>query len=318
MRFYFAPMEGITLHPFRQIHHEFFPGITKYFTPFLVANQTCTFKRKEIRDILPENNRGLSLVPQILGNKAEEVWWALRELQSYGYQELNLNLGCPSPTVTSRGKGAGFLADPDRLDAFLDSIFEKRDRETGEGIEPFLLSVKTRIGIEDGREAAALLSVYNRYPIHELIVHPMFKKQLYKGTPDLDVFQMFYEESRNPVCYNGDIRTAEDQDELLKRFPKLEAVMIGRGLVRDPSLVRQLQGNEGADLLLLRKYHDALAAGYRECFADDLHVIGKMKEIWYYMEDRVPHVEKDMKKLHKARNMAQYEAAAAKLFGTGQ
>ena len=314
MRFYFAPMEGITLHPFRQIHQKYFPGIDKYFTPFLVANQTCTFKRKEIRDVLPENNQEIPLVPQILGNKEEEVWWAIRELQSYGYHELNLNLGCPSPTVTSRGKGAGFLADPDRLDTFLDWIFEKREREAGEGTEPFLLSVKTRIGIEDGREASALLSVYNRYPIHELIVHPRLKKQLYKGEPDLDVFQMFYEESRNPVCYNGDIRTVSDYQELMKRFPKLEAVMIGRGLVRDPSLVRQLQGDEGAELSLLWKYHDALAEGYRTVFADDLHVIGKMKEVWYYMEDRVPHEEKAMKKLHKARNMVQYEAASDALF----
>ena len=311
MDFYFAPMEGITLFPFRDVHHRHFPGTERYFTPFLVANQTLHFKNREIRDVLPGNNLGIHVVPQVLSNKAEEFLWAARELQDYGWHEVNLNLGCPSPTVCTHAKGAGFLAFPERLDQFFDQVFRELERDGSSGLK---ISVKTRTGVSDPEEIRELMKIFNRYPLCELIVHPRLKKDLYKGSPDLETFAYVMEESRHPVCYNGDITSKEDLEKLTQAFPALAKVMIGRGLVRDPSLVWQLQGKEAADAGHLRAYHDELYQRYEDVIYGDLNVINKMKEIWSYMKDLFQDHEKAMKKIRKAKTRDQYREAADQMF----
>ena len=220
MKFYFAPMEGITTAPFRRSFQEFFPGIDKFFSPFLVANQTLHFKNKEIRDILPENNEGIPLVPQILTNKAYEMLWAVKKLQTYGYQEVNLNLGCSVPQVAKRGRGAGFLEDKDRLKFFFEEVFSGL---AGMGVR---LSVKTRLGTTSSQEAMELIEIYNQYPISELIVHPRLMSDLYRSVPDMDTFAAMYARSRCPVCYNGDIYTVSDFQRIREQFPDLDRVMI--------------------------------------------------------------------------------------------
>ena len=242
-KIYCAPMEGLTTYPFRQVHHSFFPGIEKYFTPFLVANQTLHFKKKEIRELLPENNAGLHVVPQVLTNKAEEFLWAVRTIQGYGYEEINLNLGCPSPTVVTRGRGAGFLADQDRLDRFFDAVFEEMGKDSAQYHAK--ISIKTRTGLESHAESAGLMRIFNRYPICELIIHPRRRVDFYKGRADLDVFAQMMEESIHPVCCNGDINTPEDYQRIKERFPDLPSMMIGRGLIRDPALAVKIRAAEG-------------------------------------------------------------------------
>lgn len=324
MKFYFAPMEGLTLYAFRQTHNSFFQGIDKYYTPFLVANQTLHFKKKEIREILPENNRDMNVVPQVLSNKAEEFLWAVRTIVGYGYKEINLNLGCPSPTVVTRGRGAGFLADTDRLDRFFDEVFNSLSLDPE--IQKVSISVKTRTGLNDHAEAEALMEVYNRYPISELIIHPRRKTDLYKGSPDWDVFAAMKDVSAHPVCYNGDICSPEDYQKLIDSFPDLDAVMIGRGLIRDPSLVEMIQECErgtGANKTSqtaaynknekLRKYLDTLFKEYSRVFSGENQTVSKMKEIWYYMGDMFPESEKSLKMIKKARTYEQYLAAVSSI-----
>ena len=169
MEFYFAPMEGITGYIYRNAHHRFFPGTDKYFTPFLSPNQNRALNPKEVRDVLPENNEGIYIVPQILTNQADFFLRAAKELKEcYGYEEVNLNLGCPSGTVVSKGKGAGFLADPGGLDAFFDQVYAKADVK---------VSVKTRIGLSSPEEFYGILDIFNRYPLHELIIHPRVRSE---------------------------------------------------------------------------------------------------------------------------------------------
>lgn len=308
MKLYFAPMEGITLSVFRNMFETWFPGTDVYFSPFLVANQTLHFKNKEIRDILPENNQGISLVPQLLTNRADQFAWGIRELMTYGYREINLNLGCSMPQVAKRGKGAGFLADPEALDRFFDEAFGLIN---GESVK---VSVKMRAGIGDPEEIRKLTSVINRYPFSEVIVHPRLMKELYGGTPHMDAFRYVYDTCVHPVSYNGDVYTAADYERICSEYPKLHAVMIGRGFLRNPGLMREIRGEEAVPLSYIREYHDALFEAYCGLYPDQRQAVTKMKELWYYMRHLFEDREREMKEIKKAASPAQYREAARRMF----
>lgn len=231
MRYYAAPMEGITGFVFRGAHHRYFPGIDKYFSPFIAPNQNRSFSPRELRDILPENNEGVGLVPQILTNRAEDFIKAALELKGMGYDEVNLNLGCPSKTVVTKGRGSGFLAEREKLEQFLDEIFTRLDMK---------ISVKTRIGRDSQEEWPELLAMYNQFPMEELIIHPRIQQDYYKNTPRLEAFEGALQGSRNPVCYNGDLFGPADFEKLTAACPKVETVMLGRGVIANPWLASML------------------------------------------------------------------------------
>ena len=339
MHIYFAPLEGITTYPYRNLHHKYFGGVEKYFTPFLAPGPEQGMSVKEMRDVLPENNAGVPVVPQILTNRAGDFLLASKKFSEMGYREINLNLGCPSGTVTAKKKGSGFLLYPDDLDRFFDEVFSDAAVRNGE----FLVSVKTRIGKNEVEEWPELMQVYNRYPIHELTVHPRIQKEFYKGTPHLDVFTDILKESRNPVVYNGDLFTVEKVKEFREKFPTVGTVMIGRGLIRNPALagmvlldemeagtdrvedgVRmfgadgqlQTQGNrnKGDILPRIREFHDALFEHYRETMSGDRNLLFRMKDLWSYMLAEVPDSEKLAKKIRKSQHVPEYLAAVEEVF----
>ena len=197
MNYYFAPMEGITGYLFRNAHAEQFPGVDRYYSPFLSANHNYSFQNKEKRDVAPEHNDSLKLVPQLLTKKADEFVWGAMEMFRLGYGEVNLNLGCPSSTVASKGKGSGFLAHPDELDRFFDRTFEMLGKQ-GAGPK---ISVKTRIGYADAKEAVPLMRIFNRYPIAELIIHSRIRTAMYGGVPDLEAFSEMYAMREIPTAF---------------------------------------------------------------------------------------------------------------------
>lgn len=255
MEYYFAPMEGITGYIFRRTHHRFFPGIDKYFSPFISPGSKKVMTPRERRDILPENNEGCRLVPQILTNKAQEFCQAARELWEYGYREVNLNLGCPSGTVVSKGKGAGFLEEPEKLDRFLAEIFENVQGD---------ISIKTRIGTENPEEFDTLLEIYKKYPVKELIIHPRLLKDYYKNKPDWKAFQKAGQKLDCPLCYNGDLFTLKRCREFTEQFPETQSLMLGRGLLRNPCLIREMKGEENLTKEKLKAFHDALCSEYEQ------------------------------------------------------
>ena len=314
MHIYFAPLEGITTYPYRNLHHKYFGGVEKYFTPFLAPGPEQGMSVKEMRDILPENNAGVPVVPQILTNRAGDFLLASKKLSEMGYREINLNLGCPSGTVTAKKKGSGFLLYPDDLDRFFDEVFSDAAVRNGE----FLVSVKTRIGKNEVEEWPELMQVYNRYPIHELTVHPRIQKEFYKGTPHLDVFTDILKESRNPVVYNGDLFTVEKAKEFREKFPTVGTVMIGRGLIRNPALAEMILQEETepeADILpRIREFHDALFEHYRETMSGDRNLLFRMKDLWSYMLAEVPDSEKLAKKIRKSQHVPEYLAAVEEVF----
>ena len=314
MHIYFAPLEGITTYPYRNLHHKYFGGVEKYFTPFLAPGPEQGMSVKEMRDVLPENNAGVPVVPQILTNRAGDFLLASKKLSEMGYREINLNLGCPSGTVTAKKKGSGFLLYPDDLDRFFDEVFSDAAVRNGE----FLVSVKTRIGKNEVEEWPELMQVYNRYPIHELTVHPRIQKEFYKGTPHFDVFTDILKESRNPVVYNGDLFTVEKVKEFREKFPTVGTVMIGRGLIRNPALAEMILQEETeleADILpRIRKFHDALFEHYRETMSGDRNLLFRMKDLWSYMLAEVPDSEKLAKKIRKSQHVPEYLAAVEEVF----
>ena len=311
MKIYFAPLEGITGYIYRNAHHSFYGGIDKYFIPFISPNQNRPLTPKEIRDVLPEHNRGVYAVPQILTNRADYFLRAAKELEKeYGYREVNLNLGCPSRTVVSKGKGAGFLAKPKELDAFLQEIFENIKIK---------VSVKTRTGMESPEEFCLLMEIFNRYPLHELIVHPRVQKDYYNNTPDWQTFAEALHGSKNPVCYNGDIFSLEDYRRLKAEFPAVDRIMLGRGLLRNPALAEEIKAEKREDFVgreRFKAFHDRLYHDYKQVMSGDKNVLFKMKEFWSYAENLFPEEKKLLRAIKKTTKLCDYEQKTGQLLRT--
>lgn len=306
MQFYLAPLEGITTTIFRNAYHEFFYPMDKYFTPFLVPHSKKGFSAKEKREILPENNKGLYLVPQIMSCHAGDCIKTIGKLLDYGYREVNLNLGCPSKTVVSKGRGSGFLARPEELDRFFEDVFEGTE---GMGVK---VSVKTRLGKDEPEEFFRILDIYNRYPLEELIIHPRVQKDFYKKTPNMEVFKYGLENSKCAVCYNGDIFDTEKYESMLERFPSVKICMLGRGILRNPFLLDEIHG-EGRRVEKLMCFHDRIYEEYQALSMGDKNVLFKMKELWCYLGALFPEKEKTLKKIRKAQRLDRYEEAVAEL-----
>ena len=312
MEYYFAPMEGITGYIHRNVHHSLFPGISKYFTAFIAPGQKGKFSAREKNDILPDHNRGICTVPQLLTNNPQDFITTTMKLGEMGYREINLNLGCPSRTVVTKYRGSGFLAKPGELDAFFAEVFSVCGGEGSLG--EMQISVKTRLGVEEPEEFFRILDIYNRYPLKELIIHPRTQRDFYSGPVHMDLFAYGAEHSRCPVCYNGDIRTVEDMRALEERFPALDRVMIGRGLLVDPALHLQLQGGRMPDKAALRTFHDRIYDWYRQEMPGARPVLFKMKELWAYMGQLFEDGRRPLKKIRKAERTEAYEAAVEELF----
>lgn len=298
-------MEGLTGYVYRNAHHTFFHSINKYFSPFIVANQCESFRSREIKDILPENNPGITLIPQLLTNCAADFIRASRRIQSLGYDEINFNLGCPSKTVVSKQKGSGFLSDKEKLDAFFDEIFSQSITK---------ISVKTRIGVEQPEEFYELIEIFNQYPIKELIIHPRTQKDYYQNQPNLKIFKDALALSTNPVCYNGDLFTAKDYKEVSASFPEVETVMLGRGLITNPGLVDDITSNMKLEKNMLRDFHNKIYEGYQKTLSGDRNVLFKMKELWSYMISMFSDNSKYAKMIKKSQRLREYDEAVASLF----
>jgi len=305
MNYYFAPMEGLTGYIYRNAHKAFFNNIDKYFSPFIVANQSESFKTKELNDVLPENNKGIVLIPQILTNNAKDFIHTSKKLKLLGYNEINLNLGCPSGTVVSKNRGSGFLAKREELDMFLDEIFSESITK---------ISIKTRLGKDRCEEFYDLIQIFNKYPIEELIIHPRIQKDFYKNKPNLKIFKDALTLSKNPVCYNGDIVTVKDYKEFCNDFNSVETLMIGRGLLANPGLISDIENNTKLEKKLLKDFHDKIYEDYKEILFGDRNVLFKMKELWFYMMPMFSDNAKYAKKIRKSERLHDYDEAVLSLF----
>lgn len=302
MRYYFAPMEGLTDSIYRRMHHKYFSGVDRYYMPFLSPTIHRTLTHREDRELPMADSEGFAAVPQVLTKVPADFLWAAQVCLDRGYQEVNLNVGCPSGTVVSKGKGSGMLRDLDGLDRFLDEIFHST---------PLPVSVKTRLGIEHPEEFPAILDIYNKYPIKELTIHPRVRKQFYNGDVHMDLFRYAVQHSKNPLCYNGDLTDLAQIENIRREFPQVEAVMIGRGLVADPGL---LCG--GTDVKALEDFMNALLEEYTVAFGGSRNAMFRLKENWGLLHPRFEGVDKLWKRLRKTTDLNEYKSITAEIFHT--
>lgn len=305
MKYYMAPLEGITGHIYRTTYAKYFGGIDKYFSPFISPNQKKICRTREKKDILPENNAGLYLVPQIMTNQAEMFLQTVEYLQKFGYNEVNLNLGCPAATVVSRKKGSGFLTEPKKLESFLKEIYEGTDVK---------ISIKTRIGYESAEEFPILLSIFNQFPINELIVHPRTREDFYQNTPDMQAFSYAMDHSKNVLCYNGDIFNKEDYNHLMAQYPSLSSVMLGRGILQNPAVIASIKGEKLPEKETIQEFVTELCERYQSELYGERPVLFKMKELWHYLIQSFGADEKIAKKIKKAQKISEYEITVKELF----
>ena len=300
VKYYMAPLESVTTWIYRQAHAKIYGRLDKYFIPFLEPHEKRDFKTRELQEILPEHNENIYVVPQILTNRSEGFIKLAKALKDWGYEEINLNLGCPSKTVVTKGKGSGFLAKPEELERFLTEIFDALSGEVK-------ISVKTRIGKEDPEEFPVLLKLFNKYPMEELIIHPRVQKDGYGNVPRLELYELAEKQSVNPLCYNGDLYTREQIRNFAERFPGTERLMFGRGFLRDPGLLYN-EGKDSKDIFeKFWAFHDLVYEGYQERNMGDRNVLFKMKELWSYQVYQFSEPERLFKTFKKVQDCNEYE-----------
>ena len=302
MRYYYAPMEGLTDSIYRRLHHKYFGGIDRYYMPFISPTIHRTLTHKEDRELPSADSVDFCAIPQILTKVPEDFLWAAQVCADRGYQEVNLNVGCPSGTVVSMGKGSGMLRSPAELDAFLEAIFKD---------SPLPISVKTRLGLENPEDFVSLLEVFNRYPIKELTIHPRVRKDFYKEPVREEWFRYAYENSKNPLCYNGNIMTRDQADSVSVQYSGVDAVMIGRALIADPGM---LCGGTTAEAL--EGFLGELTEEYIREFGSARNAMFRLKENWGFLRHRFENSDKLWKQLRKTTDIHEYNAITAQILHT--
>ena len=304
MRIYFAPMEGITDAIFRQVYQAQFGGVDKYFMPFVSPSSSLSYTVRQDFELSPEQNRGLFAVPQILARDPLCFLGAARGFFDSGYPEVNLNLGCPSGTVTGKGKGSAMLKDTDFLRRFLDQVY---------GNTPLPVSVKTRIGFESPAEWEKLLPVFSAYPIHELIIHPRTRSQIYRGTPYRQAFDQAVRTLKCPLIYNGDLFTAEDVRQLQTAYPSIRGLMLGRGLLSNPALLREANGGAPLAMEDITSFHDHLYRAYYSTW-HPLTAVGRMHVFLKYFAHSLDVPFRYVREALRANKPDEYLDAAGEMF----
>ena len=305
MRYYFAPMEGLTDSFYRKLHHEYFGGVDRYYMPFISPTVHRSLAPREERELPYADSVPFKAVPQILTKVPEDFLWAAQALCDMGYEEVNLNVGCPSGTVTAKGKGAGMLEHPIDLELFLDEVFKKTKVR---------VSLKTRIGFSSPDEFERLLEIFGQYPVHELIIHPRTREQYYKGTPHRDVYTACEGKPKLPLVYNGDLFTPQDCRSFAEQHPAARALMLGRGMLANPALAQTARGGAPLTRESLQAFHDDLFAAYKQAYHTSA-VLGRMREVAKNIACCFEGADKPLKAARKASSIAVYEDAMARLFG---
>lgn len=309
MKLDFAPMEGISTYIYRGLHARFFGGTEEYFAPFIAPDGSGSFKSSALRDILPENNRNIYLIPQLLVNRPGPFIHVARELSAMGYTEVNLNIGCPSATVVSKHKGSGMLLDLKSLDNCLNEIFS---------LAPLGVSIKTRMGMESTEEFSAIMEIYRKYPLKRLIVHARARSGMYKSPVDIPGFLSALRDCPWPVWYNGDIFSPDSLNPLATGTQSIAGLMLGRGAVADPALPRVLKGGKALEVQELKAFHDTLLDAYLAAGYDGRAAMSRLKELWFYMLYKFPDSRRESKQLLKSQTLPDYVSAVSALFDSGK
>ena len=304
-----APMRGITDAVFRNAFANSFGAFDAAVAPFISTISARRYRPSQLRDVLPENNHGPALIPQILSNDPGAFIALARALFDLGYPSVNWNLGCPFRRVAGKLRGSGLLPHPDRIDAFLDQVL---------AVMPNRLSIKARLGRYKADELLSLMPILNRYPLAELVVHPRTGLQMYTGTTDLPAYGEILAASSFPVVFNGDICTLETYQDLARRFPRTAGWMIGRGALANPWLPSLIRRGDRAQIQIkmatVRRFHDTLLEGYCRLLSGPAHPVDRMKGIWRYLSLSFADGRRILKQVQKISAVERYREAVDRFF----
>ncbi len=303
IKLYFAPLEGITTYTYRNVHNRMFGMCDEYYAPFISPTENEKLSTKNMRDILPQNNQ-VNLKVQCLANNEYAFVDFAERISVLGYDEVNLNLGCPSGTVVKKNKGSGMLRDVERLDEFLGYIFER---------SPVKISIKTRTGFYSHEEFEKILKVYEKYPIKELIIHPRVREEYYKTPVNVQTFGKAYLLSDLSLCYNGDVCRSADYEKIINRFPRINSVMIGRGALKNPAIFRELSGGARLSTEELVGFSKELEKAYLPVLGSEIYTLHKLKEIWMYAIENYPTEKKICKAIKKSSKLSDLNCAIESL-----
>jgi len=297
---YFAPLQGYTDAAYRNAHNLYFGGIDRYYTPF-VRIEKDAFRNKDIKDIAIENNHVPNLVPQLIASETDEMQRIVQLFVENGYNEIDINLGCPFPLMVKKKKGSGLLPYPEKIKELLNTINQYPEIQ---------FSIKMRLGLQSPTECLELLPVLNDTPLKHITMHPRLGTQQYKGDVDLVGFNLFYEKCTRPLIFNGDILNVEDINKIRKLYPDLAGIMIGRGLLINPALALEYQNGEelSADEFKekMMQMHENIYEHYRNRLeGGDAQILNKMKTFWEYP---YPGLDRKIKKrIHKCTRLDKYK-----------
>ena len=304
-----SPLQGFTDFRFRNAQNKLFGGIDTFYSPYIRLNGKMIIKPSYERDLLPENNCDLEVIPQVITNDADEFLFVANYVRALGYKELNWNLGCPYPMVTKSGMGSGMISNPNKINRVLERAHSESD---------IIISMKMRLGYDTTEEILDVLPVLDKYPIKNIAIHARIGKQLYKGGVHLDAFQQCIDNTKHKLYYNGDITSVAKFHEMQQRFPSIDHWMIGRGLIADPFLPTMIKNNTHEypenKIDLFSAFHDTLYAIYSESLSGSTHILLKMYHLWEYFSTTFNDPHKVLKKIKKAQSIRNYEAAVAEIF----
>jgi tRNA-dihydrouridine synthase len=307
-----SPLQGFTDFRFRNAQNKYFGGIDTFYSPYIRLNGKLVVKSSYERDLLPENNTGLEVIPQIITNDEEEFLFVAKYVQQLGYKELNWNLGCPYPMVTKSGMGSGLISNPQKINSILDRAHSESD---------IIVSMKMRLGYENSEEILDVLPILDNYPIKNIAIHARIGKQLYKGGVHLDAFQHCIDNTKHKLYYNGDITSVTKFHEMQERFPTIDHWMIGRGLIANPFLPSMIKNNTleypENKMELFSAFHDTLYEGYSESLSGQTHILLKMHHLWEYFSVVFSNPHKVFKNIKKSKSIRNYEATVKEIIAKG-
>lgn len=301
MIIYLAPLQGITDRIYRNLFPVYFKGVDLAIAPFISTVKKIKPESKLLHELYPEINTGIPTIPQIMSSKPDDFIRLANALYEIGCGTVNWNIGCPFPMVVRKGRGAGMLCYPDRVESFLEKIMPTLKPQ---------LSIKLRLGLTYPDEVLQLIPVFNRFELEELIIHPRTGEQMYAGEVDLDMFGQCLSLLKHKVVYNGDIYSLEKYEMLSQRFASVDRWMIGRGLIANPFLAEEIKFQTekpyAEKIKIMRAFHDQLFTQYLKILSGPAHITNKMKEIWTYMGNFFENGEKVRKKINKTHHRDNY------------
>ena len=336
-----GPFQGITDAPFRNVFKRHFGGIDKFYTPFFTGIQKDHAKNLQGEEIDPRYNDVETLTPQILSTDSEEILRFAKQCKQLGYKEINLNMGCPFPRVANKKRGCGLLPYPDKVEELLENVFEEIDIN---------FSVKCRLGYFSADEINAILPIFNRFPLSELIIHPRIGKQLYKGEADVEQFKALIPMINAPLVYNGDIVSVESFERIREMinddpsthgqtlgsdgYKTVNQFMLGRGLLANPFLAEEIKAQNclvprndttrmledcmvSVTMTKTQRLHHYILDLYEDRLrhaGGSSKVLGRMKELWSYLMNSFDDPQNVWRKIKKINALKEYEEQVERIF----